>query len=112
MRASIIKWSSKRASSLPTTVKQLLASAPQNDINVSGWIKSIRQQKRVAFAELTDGSTSDSLQVVLDPQDAASFVFRLRGERHLMLQLDYRLVALSPSPVLSKRLLVLVNPLN
>ena len=112
MHASIIKWSSKRASSLPRTVKQLLASAPQNEINVSGWIKSIRQQKRVAFAELTDGSTSDSLQVVLDPQDVASFVSLLRRKRHLMLQLDCRLVALSLSLVLSKRPLALGSPLN
>lgn len=112
MRASIIKWSSKRASSLPTTVKQLLASAPRNEVNVSGWIKSIRQQKRVAFAELTDGSTSDSLQVVLDPQDAASFVFPLRVKRNLTLGLGCRLGALSSSLVLSKRLLVLVSPLN
>ena len=41
------------------------------DISVTGWVKSVRKQKRVAFAAVSDGSTIDSLQAVLKPEDAA-----------------------------------------
>ncbi|KAF8075845.1 asparaginyl-tRNA synthetase [Lyophyllum atratum] len=52
---------------LPPTIKQLLASPASPDapaITVSGWIKSIRRQKNVAFAVLTDGSAPQGLQAV------------------------------------------------
>ena len=40
------------------------------NISVNGWIRSLRKQKRVAFAAISDGSTTDSLQAVLKPEDA------------------------------------------
>ncbi|KAH0586906.1 hypothetical protein H2248_005742 [Termitomyces sp. 'cryptogamus'] len=52
---------------LHPTIKQLLAAPVQPEeqlVTVSGWIKSIRRQKKVSFAVLTDGSSSQGLQAV------------------------------------------------
>lgn len=53
---------------LPPTIKNLLLReekpAPQ-EVSVTGWIKSIRKQKRVAFALLSDGSCDTGLQAVI-----------------------------------------------
>ncbi|KAI0254616.1 asparaginyl-tRNA synthetase [Lactifluus subvellereus] len=47
------------------TIRQVLVSKPgQETIQVHGWIKSVRLQKRIAFAMIHDGTTSKSLQVV------------------------------------------------
>lgn len=53
--------------SLSPSIRQLLAEPPQNESTtvVSGWIKSIRKQKNVSFAVLTDGSSTTGLQAVL-----------------------------------------------
>lgn len=52
---------------LPPSIRQLLADPPQAQAttSVSGWIKSIRKQKNVSFAVLTDGSSTTGLQAVL-----------------------------------------------
>ncbi|KAM0787571.1 hypothetical protein ACM66B_003641 [Microbotryomycetes sp. NB124-2] len=48
-----------------------------------GWVKSCRKQKRVAFAVVDDGSTSERIQCVLEPQLAERLTVgcaaRLRG---------------------------------
>ncbi|KAG6841337.1 hypothetical protein C0991_012162 [Blastosporella zonata] len=66
--ASTLASSSTKPGSfrLPPTIKQLLASTKPDDqlVTVSGWIKSIRRQKNVSFAVLTDGSSSHGLQAV------------------------------------------------
>ncbi|KAM6496493.1 hypothetical protein JOM56_006966 [Amanita muscaria] len=56
---------------LPQTISQLLAhhidvqgSQQPATITVTGWIKSIRRQKNVSFAVLTDGSPPKGLQAV------------------------------------------------
>ncbi|KIL58782.1 hypothetical protein M378DRAFT_170144 [Amanita muscaria Koide BX008] len=56
---------------LPQTISQLLAhhidvqgSQQPATITVTGWIKSIRRQKNVSFAVLTDGSSPKGLQAV------------------------------------------------
>ena len=41
------------------------------DASVQGWVRSVRKQKRIAFAVVSDGSTIDSLQAVLKPEHAA-----------------------------------------
>jgi len=53
--------------SLPPTIRQLLArpSPTEEPATVSGWIKSIRKQKNVSFAVITDGSSAEGLQAVL-----------------------------------------------
>ncbi|KIY47536.1 asparaginyl-tRNA synthetase [Fistulina hepatica ATCC 64428] len=50
---------------LPSSIKKLLTSetaGSDNRVSVSGWVKSIRCQKSVSFAMISDGSTSNSLQ--------------------------------------------------
>jgi asparaginyl-tRNA synthetase len=34
---------------------------------VHGWVRSVRKQKKIAFVALGDGSTLESLQAVLKP---------------------------------------------
>lgn len=46
------------ATSLPTTQ----AAVPQR-VDVHGWLKTIRRQKKVVFASLMDGTTTQPLQV-------------------------------------------------
>ncbi|KAH9975369.1 hypothetical protein BGW80DRAFT_1436562 [Lactifluus volemus] len=60
------------SSRLGKTVRQVLASKPDKEtIQVHGWVKSVRLQKRIAFAMIHDGTTSKSLQVVFqDPKYA------------------------------------------
>ena len=48
-------------------------SAAEN-VHVDGWVRSVRKQKRIAFAAIGDGSSLDSVQVVLKPEDAAEYV--------------------------------------
>ena len=38
---------------------------------VKGWVRSIRKQKKVAFADVGDGSTLKALQAVLKPEAAS-----------------------------------------
>ena len=52
----------------------LRSNADAERLSVTGWVRSVRQQKRVAFAAVSDGSTVDSLQAVLRPEDAAEYV--------------------------------------
>lgn len=53
---------------------QLLDSTAREDDNLegkevrlSGYIKSIRKQKKYAFAQVTDGSSIDSVQAIFSP---------------------------------------------
>jgi len=41
----------------------------ESEIRVSGWVRTKRQSKNVSFISLNDGSTINSLQVVLDMND-------------------------------------------
>jgi asparaginyl-tRNA synthetase len=51
-----------------TSVATILArEEPVEDAEVHGWVRSVRKQKKIAFAALGDGSTLDSLQAVLKP---------------------------------------------
>jgi len=43
---------------------------PIEDAQVNGWVRSVRKQKKIAFAALGDGSTLDSLQAVMKPEQA------------------------------------------
>lgn len=36
-------------------------------ISISGWVKTIRKQKRVTFIEINDGSSPANLQIVTEP---------------------------------------------
>jgi asparaginyl-tRNA synthetase len=57
---------------LRPTIRQILgsdvATGSAERVEVNGWVKSIRRQKRVAFAAISDGSTEHGLQAVFaDP---------------------------------------------
>ncbi|KAH9901343.1 asparaginyl-tRNA synthetase [Cubamyces lactineus] len=75
------------AASLPPTIRQLLAtppSAPAAAIQINGWVKSIRRQKKVAFAVISDGSSEPGLQAVFTDVTLAKHLtngasVRLRG---------------------------------
>lgn len=40
------------------------------EVEVTGHVRTIRNQKRISFLELGDGSTSESLQALLKPEQA------------------------------------------
>jgi asparaginyl-tRNA synthetase len=48
------------------------------EVQVNGFVRSVRKQKRVAFAEISDGSTVMPLQAILKPAQAAEYVFSSR----------------------------------
>ncbi|KAI0031866.1 asparaginyl-tRNA synthetase [Vararia minispora EC-137] len=52
------------------TIRQILKKPPSDTIlQVNGWVKSLRLQKRVGFAMISDGTCAQSLQVVFpDPK--------------------------------------------
>ncbi|KJE88777.1 asparaginyl-tRNA synthetase [Capsaspora owczarzaki ATCC 30864] len=50
------------------SVRSVLVEGNAGDhVVVSGWVRSVRAQKSVSFAELSDGSTLKSIQIVLKP---------------------------------------------
>lgn len=50
------------------TVREILADKVSvGTLQISGWIKSHRQSKNVSFIDLSDGTSIDGLQVVIDP---------------------------------------------
>jgi len=56
------------------------SSLEDKEVTVQGFIRSVRKQKRFAFAEITDGSTVQPLQAILKPEQAAEYVLRNRME--------------------------------
>lgn len=55
--------------------QELKAHKYENEeITLKGFIRSVRKQKRFAFAEISDGSTVKSLQAILTPEQAAEYV--------------------------------------
>ena len=65
---------------LPPTIRQLLSSnLPKSPTTISGWIKSIRKQKNISFAVLTDGSSTKGLQTVLVKGDSRDDEDLLKG---------------------------------
>ncbi|KAF7171906.1 hypothetical protein CNMCM6106_006248 [Aspergillus hiratsukae] len=47
------------------------SSYENQEIKINGFVRSVRKQKRFAFAEITDGSTIEPLQAFLKPAQAA-----------------------------------------
>jgi len=39
-------------------------------VKVSGWVRTVRSQKSVAFVELNDGSCVGNVQIVIPPEKA------------------------------------------
>lgn len=40
------------------------------ETQVNGWVRSVRKQKKIAFAAIGDGSTMEPLQAVMKPEVA------------------------------------------
>ncbi|KIY69872.1 asparaginyl-tRNA synthetase [Cylindrobasidium torrendii FP15055 ss-10] len=61
-----MKWTVPRLSyKLPPTIAQIPKSGrPGQEISVTGFIRSVRRQKRVSFAVISDGSNASGLQAV------------------------------------------------
>lgn len=51
-----------------TAIKQVLSAQQSTDLCVKGWVRSVRRGKEVSFIALNDGSSFDSLQLVLGPE--------------------------------------------
>ena len=68
--------STRSLTQLGRTIRQVLASkSVEEKIHVHGWVKSVRFQKRVAFAMIHDGTTPKCLQAVFrNPTDAKVLV--------------------------------------
>lgn len=65
-------FSTSRAHLERVNVARLLSRPTEADsVDVYGWVRSLRRQKKVAFAAIGDGSTLDPLQAVLKPEHAA-----------------------------------------
>lgn len=57
---------------LASSVARLLAGPRQGErVRVDGWVRSVRKQKRIAFAAVGDGSSLAPVQVVMSPEQAA-----------------------------------------
>lgn len=54
-------------------VADVLAAPVGSDVTASGWITSVRAQKRVAFLTINDGSSPVPLQVVCSPDDVSRY---------------------------------------
>lgn len=50
---------------LRQNIKSILKANLNSNTSASGWIKNIRKQKRFWFAQINDGSTSESLQIII-----------------------------------------------
>lgn len=69
------RFTTSRASLKRANVAELLSQYEEaKDVDVYGWVRSLRKQKKIAFAALGDGSTLDPLQAVLKPEDASQYV--------------------------------------
>ena len=59
-----------KVSSSPFSIAKLLHDVPKGDseeIVVNGFIRSIRNQKKMSFASVGDGSSLEPLQAILTP---------------------------------------------
>lgn len=52
-------------------------SYADQEVRMHGFIRSVRKQKRIAFAEISDGSTIEPVQAILQPAQAVEYVFFL-----------------------------------
>ncbi|KAJ1644325.1 asparaginyl-tRNA synthetase [Coemansia erecta] len=63
----------QRALRLPETLRSIIETCATGDsVTASGWVRSVRIQKRIAFAEIADGSTLRGIQVIIDDPQMAS----------------------------------------
>lgn len=62
-------------SALPQTNKAFLANpTASQEVTITGWIKSVRKSKTVAFADVSDGTTGTPVSVVMTPDHAKTLL--------------------------------------
>jgi hypothetical protein len=66
---------------LRASKKERPCSLEDQEVKVNGFIRSVRKQKRFAFAEISDGSTIEPVQAILKPAQAAEYVVPRSCER-------------------------------
>ncbi|CDK25053.1 unnamed protein product [Kuraishia capsulata CBS 1993] len=56
-------------STVPASILDVFKYPPplSSRLSVRGWVTAVRAQKKIAFVQLTDGTTSQTLQCILDP---------------------------------------------
>lgn len=57
------------------------------DVEVCGWVRSVRKSSGVRFIDITDGSSMRPAQVVVDKSLATEYVIRLSSQSGLMYQI-------------------------
>jgi asparaginyl-tRNA synthetase len=62
--------SSSKSYSIASLLSRELTPPENEVITINGFVRSVRKQKRVAFAALADGSAMQPLQAVLTPAQA------------------------------------------
>lgn len=70
--AKISSWQKCRSlHTLPLTVNKLLdlGNDPKENIELFGWVQSVRKQKKRTFLVITDGSNSGSVQAVATAEE-------------------------------------------
>jgi len=71
-----LRWSSTIQK--PANIASLLKSSAETteestpEIEINGYVRTIRKQKRIAFAAVGDGSSLQPVQAVLTPDQALS----------------------------------------
>jgi asparaginyl-tRNA synthetase len=77
-RCSSTFYPSNIAELLRPSPSQLLSARPSpsdgQSLTVNGYVRTVRKQKRIAFAAIGDGSTLQTVQAVLPPQLAEGSV--------------------------------------
>lgn len=74
----VIRHQYSNASDAPGSIRDLLRCSVEKQnppsVAVNGFVKSMRRQKRLAFAEIADGSCLEPLQAVLSPEQANAYI--------------------------------------
>lgn len=64
----------KRAVRTLADIKEFRPSQHVSDIEVCGWVRSVRKSSGVRFVDLTDGSSMRPIQAVVDKSLSAEYV--------------------------------------
>lgn len=74
-RSCLAQQYSSKIAATSRTIAQILHAqpTPNSIISVLGTVRTVRNQKRISFAAIGDGSTTQSLQVVLEPVQAEGY---------------------------------------
>lgn len=72
MLSKLARIGRRYSSTLPLTNRQFLQNPPPeaHKVTLSGWVKSVRKSKNVAFADLSDGTFGRPVSVILTPEAA------------------------------------------